>query len=55
MMNLVIPPGGQEFWQERGYLFGKEFRDYVESDIMKREPHPSARPMGAFSIGSQRS
>jgi hypothetical protein len=55
MMNLVIPPGGQEFWQERGYLFGKEFRHYVENDIMKRQPHPSARPMGAFSIGSLRS
>jgi hypothetical protein len=55
MMNLVISPGGQEFWQERGYLFGKEFRHYVENDIMKREPHPSAKPMGAFSIGSQRS
>lgn len=52
MMNLVIPPGGQEFWQERGYLFGKEFREYVENDILKREPHPSAKPMGAFSLGS---
>ena len=27
MMNLVIPPGGRAFWQERGYLFGSEFRD----------------------------
>jgi hypothetical protein len=55
MMNLVIPPGGQAFWQERGYLFGKEFRGYVENNIMRREPHPSAKPMGAFSLGSQRS
>ena len=55
MMNLVIPAGGQEFWNERGYLFGHEFRHYVENDIMKRQPHPSAKPMGAFSIGSQRS
>jgi len=23
----------------------------VEDDLMKREPHPDARPMGAFSIG----
>ena len=55
MMNLVIPPGGQDFWRERGYLFGNEFRNYVENEVMKREPHPDARPMGAFSIGSHRS
>jgi hypothetical protein len=51
MMNLVIPPGGQAFWQERGYLFGAEFRGHVENDIMKRKPHASAKPMGAFPIG----
>ena len=51
MMNLVAAPGGQSFWRERGYLFGDQFRDYVENDIMRREPHPEARPMGAFSIG----
>ena len=28
--------------------------DYVENDVMRREPHPNARPMGAFSIGSDR-
>ena len=27
--------------------------DYIESDLMKRQPHPDAKPMGAFSI-SQR-
>jgi hypothetical protein len=51
MMNLVIPQGGQEFWRERGYLFGDEFRSYVENDVMMRKPHPRAKPMGAFSIG----
>jgi hypothetical protein len=51
MMNLVSAPGGRSFWKERGYIFGEAFRDYVENDIMKREPHPEARPMGAFSIG----
>lgn len=51
MMNLVWAPGGKSFWKERGYLFGEAFRDYVENDIMHREPHPDARPMGAFSIG----
>jgi len=52
MMNLVNAPGGKDFWGERGYLFGDEFRRHVENDIMQREPHPLAKPMGAFSIGS---
>lgn len=51
MMNLVNAPGGKDFWEERGYLFGDEFRRHVESDIMQRKPHPRAKPMGAFSIG----
>jgi hypothetical protein len=53
MMNLVNAPGGQVFWKERSYLFGAEFRDHVENDIMKRKPHPNAKPLGAFSIGSE--
>ena len=52
IMNLVSSPGGKEFWKERGYLFGEEFRRHVENDLMKRTPHPDAKPMGAFSIGS---
>src|SRR2546430_13265400 len=51
IMNLVCAPGGKAFWKERGYMFGEEFRRYVESDLMKREPHPDAKPMGAFPIG----
>jgi hypothetical protein len=50
MMNLVHSPGGRDFWSERAYLFGEAFRVHVEEDIMNREPHPSAMPMGAFSI-----
>ncbi len=50
MMNLVNAPGGEEFWQERGYCFGEDFQEHVENDIMKRKPHPRAKPMGAFSI-----
>jgi len=33
-----------------GYLFGDEFRRYIENDLMKREPHPDAKPMGVFTI-----
>ena len=54
IMNLICAPGGRAFWKERSYLFGEEFRQYVESDLMKRPPHPNAKPMGAFSIGSAR-
>ena len=42
---------GQDSW--RRYILGEAFRDHVENDIMKREPHPEARPMGAFDIGKQ--
>ena len=45
IMNLVSSPGGKEFWKERGYLFGEEFRRHVEDDLMKRTPHPDAKPM----------
>lgn len=50
MMNLVNAPGGKEFWAERGYCFGERFQNHVENDIMKRNPHAQAKPMGAFSI-----
>jgi len=53
IMNLVCAPGGKGLWKERSYLFGEEFRRYVEDDLMKRTPHPEAKPMGAFSIGKK--
>jgi hypothetical protein len=54
IMNLVGAPGGKAFWKDGAYMFGDEFRRYIESDLMKREPHPDAKPMGAFSIGDRR-
>jgi hypothetical protein len=51
IMNLVCAPGGKVFWKDRAYMFGDEFRRYIENDLMTREPHPDAKPMGAFSIG----
>jgi hypothetical protein len=50
IMNLVCAPGGKAFWKERAYMFGDEFRRYIDDDLIKREPHPDAKPMGAFSI-----
>ena len=55
IMNLVHAPGGRDFWDERSYMFADAFRDHVEKDIMKREPHPKARPLGAFSIAKSSS
>ncbi len=52
-MNLVKAPGGEVFWQERSYLFGAAFRDHIENVVMKRDPHPDAKPLGAFPIGSE--
>jgi hypothetical protein len=51
MMNLFGAPGGKALWKERSYLFGEEFRRYIEDDLMIRPPHPDAKPLGAFSIG----
>jgi hypothetical protein len=51
MMNLFGAPGGKALWKGRSYLFGEEFRRYIENDLMKRETHPDAKPLGAFSIG----
>jgi hypothetical protein len=50
VMNLLLTPGGKGFWKERGYLFGAQFREHIENDIMKREPHPDASPLGAFRL-----
>jgi hypothetical protein len=50
IMNLVCAPGGKAFSKDRSYMFGDQFRGYVEDDLMKREPHPDAKPMGAFPI-----
>jgi hypothetical protein len=52
IINLVGAPGGKAFWKERGYLFGDEFRQHIEDELMNRKPHPDAKPMGAFRIGS---
>jgi hypothetical protein len=54
MMNLFGAPGGKALWKERSYLFGEEFRQYIENDLMARPPHPDAKPLGAFSIGPRR-
>ena len=49
MMNLVNTPGGAAFWQERGYVFGKEFQDHV-AEIMKRTPDPRAKALGIVPV-----
>ncbi len=43
------------WWQRivegRGYIFGSEYQNYVETVMMTKKPHPEARPLGAFKIG----
>jgi len=51
VMNFLSAPGGKGFWKERGYVFGKEYRDYVEKVIMTKKPPPDARPFGVYKIG----
>ena len=51
LMNLIGAPGGKGLWKEPAYLFGDEFRRHVEDDLIKRKPHPDAKPLGAFSLG----
>ena len=51
IMNLVCAPGGKAFWKDRAYMFGDEFRRYIDDDLIKRKPHPEAKPMGVFPIG----
>src|SRR4029077_3335931 len=48
-----VRAGGQSLLEDRGYMFGEEFRHYVEDDLMKRTPYPDAKPMGAFPIGQR--
>ncbi|MEM9571563.1 MAG: hypothetical protein AAF996_08855 [Pseudomonadota bacterium] len=49
-MNLYSTQGGRAFWQERRYLFAASYQDFIENDLMTREPHPDARPWGADII-----
>ncbi len=49
-MNFLSTPGGKAFWAERSYLFADAFQKYVEHDLLTREPHPLAKPWGAFEI-----
>jgi hypothetical protein len=50
-MNFFSTQGGAAFWEERGYMFADAFQLYVTDDLMKRKPHPKAKPWGAFRIG----
>ena len=49
MMNLVNTPGGAAFWEERCYVFGRDFQNHVKV-IMTREPDPRARAFGVVPV-----
>ncbi len=48
MMNLNTP-GGAEFWAERSYVFGQEFRDYFEK-LLRRQPNARAKAFGVVPL-----
>jgi hypothetical protein len=54
IMNLVSSPGGKEFWKERGYLFGEEFRRYVEDDLIEKNATPRRKADGRLQHRSAR-
>ncbi len=49
-MQLFLSPGGKDFWDERDFMFADAFQTYVNDVIMKREPHPKAKPWGLSGI-----
>lgn len=49
-MNFYSTPGGKDFWNERGYLFADIFQSYMKDDLMKRSPHPNAKPWGSTDV-----
>jgi len=53
LQQFVLSPGGKEFWDERGYLFGDRYSNYIENNLMLREPHPKAKSWGAVKLNSE--
>ena len=49
-LNFYGTPGGKAFWAERGYMFGEEYRNYVETKILTSKANTKAKPWGAFEI-----
>ena len=42
-------PGGRQFWEERGYMFGSAFQAHIEK-ILQRGPQPKAKAWGNAEI-----
>lgn len=49
-LNFFSTAGGKAFWDERSYMFGSGFRQFVDTEIMTSQPNPKAKPWGAYSI-----
>ena len=54
IMNLVCAPGGKTFWKDRGYMFGEEFRRYVEDDLSEKKATPRRKADGRIQHRSYR-
>jgi hypothetical protein len=49
-LNFFSTAGGKAFWEERSYMFGAGFREFIDRDVMTDTPNPLAKPWGAYSI-----
>ncbi len=49
-LNFFSTNGGKDFWDERSYMFGAGFRDFVNREIIPAKPNPKAKPWGAYSL-----
>jgi hypothetical protein len=49
-LNFFSTAGGKAFWEDRSYMFGSGFREFVDQEIMTSNPNPKAKPWGAYSI-----
>ena len=49
-LNFFSTAGGKVFWEERSYMFGSSFRQFVDTEIMTSQPNSRAKPWGAYSL-----
>jgi len=49
-MNFFNSNGGRAFWDDRNYMFGQSFQNFINNDLLQRAVHPNAKPLGAYKI-----
>ena len=51
MRNSFLSPGFQHHWEQRKFMLDPEFRKFVETDVMSRDPSPGFTPRAATDDG----